>query len=130
MRGFVKMSALSAFLSFTLVTAYNQAWSSQPDAAGGKLYQDRLTDESPAPTAARTTVATPLQPVSAGRKGDRLPARGGCADQTWPYISAACLTPETGGAKPRTVRVVTVEERPGANTSVLVRIPQADIASR
>jgi len=130
MRGFLKMSALSAFLSFTLVTAYNQAWSSQPDAGSGKLYQDRLTEESPAPTAARATVATPLQPVSAGRKGDRLPARSACADQTWPYIAAACLTPESGGAKPRAVRVVTVEERQGTNTSVLVRIPQADVASR
>jgi|SRR5215212_5888383 hypothetical protein len=130
MRGFLKMCGLSAVLSFTLVTAYNQAWSSQPDAAGGKLFQDRLAAEGAAGARAPAIVAAPLPSVSAGRKGDRLPSRNGCADQTWPYLSPACLTAETGGAKPRAVRVITVETRQGTNTSVLARVPQSDIASR
>jgi hypothetical protein len=130
MRGFLKMSALSAVLSFTLVTAYNQAWSSQPDATGAKLFQDRLAGEGTADVRIPTSVAAQLPSVSAGRKGDRLPSRTGCADQTWPYLSPACLTAESGGAKPRAVRVITVETRQGTNTSVLARVPHADIASR
>ena len=73
MRGFLKMSALSAVLSFTLVTAYNQAWSSQPSPAQGKLYQDRLPAAEPASFQESRPKPSPATPsVTGGRKGDRL----------------------------------------------------------
>ena len=130
MRGFLKMCALSAVLSVTLVTAYNQAWSSQPDPARGKLYQDRLSGAEPDPQhAIRPVASARVTPATGARKGDRLKATATCADQTWPYIPPACLASgRDGAAKP--VRVITIEAREGANTSVLVRVPQAEIASR
>jgi hypothetical protein len=131
MRGFLKMSALSAVLSFALVTAYNQAWSSQPSPAQGKLYQDRLPAAGPASSEEPRTAAVPTAPsVSAGRKGDRLSHIGPCADQTWPYIPPACQSAASDETSPKAVRVITIESREGANTSVLVRVPQADVASR
>lgn len=130
MRGFLKMSALSAVLSFTLVTAYNQAWSSQPDPARGKLYQDRLSAVEPdLHHAIRPVASATSTPATAGRKGDRLVQEGPCADQTWPYIASACLSGGRSGVA-KAVRTITIEAREGVNTSVLVRVPQADFASR
>jgi hypothetical protein len=101
MLGFLKMSALSAVLSFVSVTAYNQSVAAGPS-------------------------------KSAGTKGDRLVAGvpTNCADQEWPYIAADCLTRDDGRAKPGHVRVITIERREGANTSVLQRVPQTTIAQR
>ena len=124
MRGFVKMSALSAVLSFTLVTAYNQAWSSPTPPASAAKLQDRLSDVA-GPAAA--IAAAPAR--TEGTKGDRLPVAGSCADQTWPYIASGCLSAASDG-QPKRVRMITVETRDGANTSVLSRVPQADVASR
>ena len=125
MGGFLRMCAVSAVLSVTLVTAYNQAWSSQ--AAGGKTYRDRLPESTlQVSPAAATTGAVAV--ATAGRKGDSLRGRATCADETWPSISPACLRRADGAVKP--VRMITVEERPSAGTSVLVRIPQASVASR
>ena len=140
MRGFVKMSALSAVLSFTLVTAYNQAWSSQPQptlgtsdqtwssqlhpAHGGK-FQDRLSDRD-AGAGPAIDIAQPLRSA----KGDRLAVATECADQTWPHIAPACLFAGPGNAPRNRVRMITVESRDGTNTSVLTRIPQPAVASR
>ena len=140
MRGFVKMSALSAVLSFTLVTAYNQAWSSQPrptlgtsdqiwssqlrPAHGGK-FQGRLSDRD-AGAGPVIDIGQPLR----GAKGDRLAVATECADQTWPHIASACLSAGPGNASQKRVRMITVESRDGTNTSVLTRIPQPAVASR
>jgi hypothetical protein len=128
MRGFLKTAALSAVLSFTLVTAYNQAWSSQPSVAG-KIYQDRLA-AVPEAEGVRPAASAALPSSSAGRKGDRLAPSAACADQTWPYIAPGCMAAGSAGGPSRAVRMITIEAREGENTSVLLRVPQAAVASR
>jgi hypothetical protein len=130
MRGFLKMSALSAVLSFTLVTAYNQAWSSQIEPMQGKIYQDRLPARGASAQDVRPSSPVALPSVSTAPKGDRLATRADCVDQIWPYIAPACLAASTAGSQHKRVRMITIEAREGDNTSVLVRVPQAEIASR
>jgi hypothetical protein len=130
MRGLLKMSGLSAVLSFALVTAYDQASSSQPDPSP-KIYRDRLPGPEQAPTSdARPASSAALRSAAAAAKGDRLAAAADCADQTWPYIAPECMAASTDRPGWRQVRVITIEARAGANTSVLMRVPQADVASR
>jgi hypothetical protein len=143
MYGLLKMSALSALLSFPAVSAYNEALSAPQEAPSAKLYQDRVPsqDGSLSPTRAgmsadttsslspiRTGTASHSTPARTGtQKGDRL-SRGECADQVWPYIASACLTGASERGK--AVRMITVEAREGSNTSVLVRMPQTGVAAR
>jgi hypothetical protein len=101
MLGFVKMSGLSAVLSFALVTGYGHVADPAAPAASAKPYQQRLGDASPAPLAAETAAA------ASDRKADRI----------------AAVTREH-------VRFVTVESREGVNVSVLRRVPQTDVALR
>jgi hypothetical protein len=61
-------------------------------------------------------------------KGD-LMARPGCAGATWPNIDADCLARTDGSAAPH-ARFITVGHEVGAATTVLVRIPAAEVASR
>jgi hypothetical protein len=135
MLGFLKMSALSAVLSFVSVTAYNQSVAAGPSAPSGKTFSDRILPDGATTAALGTRVdqaAVTVQVKSAGTKGDRLVAGvpTNCADQEWPYIAADCLTRDDGRAKPGHVRVITIERREGANTSVLQRVPQTTIAQR
>lgn len=62
------------------------------------------------------------------RKTDRAPVN--CVGQTWPGVTAGCLVPVGGAAVRPAVRTVTVEYRKGDNTSVLVRMPLAQMAAR
>jgi hypothetical protein len=133
MLGFVKMSALSAVLSFGVVTAYNQ----MPVAAEpgqGKLYQDRVVPEAESELSTGSIGGMPPsnEAVTGGRKADRLMpgAPDGCHQQAWPYVAPSCLSRSDGRASPSRVRMITVESRAGANTSVLTRMPQTDIARR
>jgi hypothetical protein len=130
MRGLLKMSALSAVLSFTLVTAYNQAWSSQVEPGQRKIYQERLSAGEASAQDARPSSPVALPSISTAVKGDRLAAHANCVDQTWPYIASTCLAASTAGSQEKRVRMITIEAREGENTSVLVRVPQAEIASR
>ena len=108
MRGFVKMSALSAVLSFTLVTASSQAWSSLPQPGSSGKYQDRLSDRD---AGARPAIEI-AQPVRSA-KGDRLAVASECADQTWPAIAPRCLSAGPSDAPQKRVRMITVESRDG-----------------
>jgi hypothetical protein len=130
MRGLLKMSALSAVLSFTLVTAYNQAWSSQVEPVHAKIYQERLSAGEPSARDAGPSSPVALPFVATALKGDRLATRADCVDQTWPYIAPACLAAGTAGPQEKRVRMITIEARDGKNTSVLVRAPQAEVALR
>ena len=130
MRGLLTMSGLSAVLSFALVTACDQASSSQPDPSR-KIYQDRWPGpEHPSTAEARSASAAARPSVAGTATGDRLAGAANCADQTWPYIAPACLAASTDGPRQRPIRVITIEAREGANTSILMRVPQADVASR
>jgi hypothetical protein len=135
MLGFVKMSAISALLSFGIVTFYDQAAPPAAETGSGKLYLDRLPSDLEDD---RTIGAPGQQPQAAifrpGRegapKGDRLPDAGsGCGDQTWPYYAANCTSRDDGRPNPPRVRIITVESRDG-NVSVLQRMPQATVAQR
>ena len=135
MLGLLKMSALSAVLSFVSVTAYNQSVAAGPSAPSGKTFSDRILPDGAVPVALATRVDESRVTAvvkTAGTKGDRLVAGvpTNCADQEWPYIAADCLTRDDGRAKPGHVRVITIERREGANTSVLQRVPQTTIAQR
>ena len=101
MLGFVKMSGLSAVLSFALVTGYGHVAAPAAPEAAAKPYQQRLSEASPAPLAAEAAGAV------SDRKADRL-----------------------GAVKRDHVRFVTVESREGMNVSVLRRMPQTDVALR
>jgi hypothetical protein len=124
MLGFIKMSGLSAVLSFVLVTGYGHVAAPAAPAGSAKAYQQRLGEASPAPHAGAAVLVS-------GRKGDRLEgAPDGCAGQTWPYLGAACIQAADGAEKREHVRFVTVESREGVNVSVLRRVPQTDVALR
>ena len=59
-------------------------------------------------------------------RGDFAPA---CASAVWPNIEAACLA--TADGRPAShVRTITIGYQVGDNTTVLVRIPAAEIAQR
>jgi hypothetical protein len=137
MLDFVKMSALSAVLSFGVVATYNGSNPGREEASTGKVYLDRvLPDADPLTTASVQTEQTfapggEVLHVS-GRKGDRLTGAAArpCADQQYPHIASGCVSQNDSRAKPAHVRMITVETRPGANLSVLERVPQAALAHR
>jgi hypothetical protein len=135
MLGFLKMSALSAVLSFGVVTAYNGAVSAGPTLPSQKAFNDRVLPEGDiaATGSVRIRVGSEAsRPELAGRKGDRLLAvvPTDCDNQEWPYLAADCLSRDDGRAKPTHVRVITIERREGANTSVLQRVSQSVVAQR
>ena len=135
MLGLMKMSALSAVLSFVGVTAYNQSVSAGPSAPSEKAFTDRILPDGAVSASLATPVgrtSAPSRVTAAGGKGDRLVAvvPTNCVDQEWPYIAADCLTRDDGRAKPGHVRVITIERREGENTSVLQRVPQTTMAQR
>ena len=131
----IKIAGLSAILAAGVVTASGNT--GQAAITPGKISYDRLPSSSDLPevwSEARALVGAPTTPRSdfASGKGDRWSARSeaDCSRQAWPYISDACLTPAGDARAPRPVRTITVETREGANTSVLVRVPQPTLAAR
>ena len=133
MLGFVKMSTLSAVLSFGVVTAIHHDWL-KADAASSKTYTDRVAAASlpPLPTAARSLrQVTSAVTVERTGKGDRLAdvAPTNCQGQSWPYISAECLSRDDGRPKPSRVRMITIEQREGA-VSILQRVRDVEVANR
>ncbi len=88
-------------------------------AASGARWSDAFGDGKVGPALSSITVA----------KGDRLAAAADCATQEWPNIASACLASADGSAV-RASRAVTIEYRVGDNTSVLVRAPVTQVATR
>jgi hypothetical protein len=62
------------------------------------------------------------------QKGD-LARAADCATATWPNIDASCLSTADGRPAPH-VRTVTVGYQTGQSTTLLLRIPTAEIAQR
>jgi hypothetical protein len=134
----MKIVGLSAVLSAGVVTASEMGGRPDQGAASGKTYQDRIPAGEPTPAQAlRITYAAASMDEGQGSrafkdgKGDlvRTTSQGACASQAWPNIAPECLG-TADRTSPRSVRMITVEQREGANTSVLVRIPAAEIAQR
>jgi hypothetical protein len=73
-------------------------------------------------------IGAPLQ-AGAGQaaKGD-FAERPGCFGQVWPDISPECLAKVSGSVSP--VRTVTLGYQVGDSTTVLVRTPAPEVASR
>jgi hypothetical protein len=61
-------------------------------------------------------------------KRDRMPASG-CTREHWPYMADECLTPTDGATVRRPARTITIE-RLAENTSQLMRVEVATVASR
>jgi len=135
MLSWIKIAGLSAILSAGVVTASGNT--GQAAITPGKVSYDRLPPSSDVPEVrfgTRSLVGAPATPRSAfaSGKGDRwsAPSEADCSRQAWPYISDACLAPAGEARAWRSVRTITVETREGANTSVLVRVPQPALAAR
>jgi hypothetical protein len=135
MMQWIKIAGLSAILAAGVVTAFGDTGQAAP--APGKLFHDRLLASSDMPevrpeTRSRVGALALSDRSMASGKGDSRTAssRADCATQTWPYISAVCLTPVGEARAPRPVRTITVETRAGANTSVLARVSQPTLAVR
>ena len=125
----IKIAGLSAIMAAGVVTAFGDT--GQAAIAEGKLFQGRLPASSDIPemrSQARRGPAVSGHGFASG-KGDRWSARteADCSTQAWPYIAAECLTPAGEARSPRPVRTITIENREGANTSVLVRVPQTTV---
>ena len=132
MMQWIKIAGLSAILAAGVVTAFGDTGQAAP--ARGKLFHDRLPASSDMPevrSEARLLAGAPAASShhTASGKGDRWSARA-AADCSAPYISAECLTPVGEARATRPGRTITVETREGANTSVLVRVPQPMLAAR
>jgi hypothetical protein len=132
-----KIMGLSAVLSAAIVTAYEfpQARETAPAAA---KYADRILPSGTATAPQMIAYAKPAPQASAREaagetgKGDRLRLQmeDRCAAQTWPNISSDCVVAVNGASGRKPARTITIEERTGANSSALVRVPVADLAAR
>ena len=135
-----KMIAITAAVSAAIVTAYDLPSVRANSETGtktyyAKTYYDRVLPSEPANGAkvilAVAAVPTQSSSAAAGGKGDSLRATDpNCAAQAWPNVARECLIAEVGTPVRKAVRTITIEKREGANTSVLVPVPSAEIASR
>jgi len=127
----MKIVGLSAVLSAGLMTASEVQPQPGAEAMGGKIYTDRVAEGEPA-LAGFTKAALVSGPrdegptVARDGKDDSLgrPVQGACASQAWPHIAPECVD---NSAARGSVRMITVEQRHGADTSVLVRVPASDL---
>jgi hypothetical protein len=132
----MKIVGVSAVLSAGFVTASEMQAQPGRELASGKIYTDRVPQGDAVPARALRITYTGSQgesrgaQASAGGKGDLLrKAQGTCASQAWPNVARECLE-AANGTPARSVRMITVEQREGANTSVLMRVPSPEIAQR
>jgi hypothetical protein len=124
----IKIAGVSAMLSAGLVTASAIPGMPVTGAVNGKIYTDRV-GETTAPRL--IAYAVPTASATAGTRGDSLRlAADRCAAQAWPHIPQECLTSAGTAPVRKTVRTITVEQREGAGTSVLVRLPATEVAQR
>jgi hypothetical protein len=105
-----------------------------PSARATESDPGKIQERFEAPALVRDAALTGQQLVdhaARARRQDRLAVNtGDCRTATWPEIPLRCLfTADNFDRAPRNVRMITVETRVGANTSVLTRVP-ADIAAR
>ena len=125
----IKIVGMSAVLSAGLVTASEMQPPTAAEPIPGKVYSDRVPEGEPmrvsraAYTSGQRDEDGGVRALRDG-KGDAFghPLRDACAAQAWPHLAPECLGASDGSVR-RVVRTVTVEQREGANTSLLVRIP-------
>lgn len=113
----VAVSALSA----TVLDADARAVTAVDDVAA-----DRIATAFASVAPAEIEPAIQLA-AARSRKGDLLVGPA-CTTQSWPQIASECLVSADGSA--RQVRAVTVGYQAGESTTVLIRVPAAQVASR
>lgn len=124
----VKVIGLSAVLSAGLVTASAIPGMPVSGPVNAKIYSDRVADAA-GPRLVAYTVAS-ARTTTTQTRGDSLSVADRCADQAWPHIPHECLTAVGTATARKSVRTITIEQREGANTSVLVRLPAPQLAQR
>jgi outer membrane murein-binding lipoprotein Lpp len=130
----IKIIAGAVVCGFSLIAAGFAAAPSGPDTLS------IMAQDLPAPTAAQRievaiesatrAEASPaiMAAAKSAQKGDLL-VRPGCAGQYWPYIAPDCLV--VGDSRPNPPgRTVTVGYNVSDTSSVLIRMPVPQIASR
>lgn len=128
--------ALAALTTLAMVivlfTLPGRASEAQPGKIQDRVAMERFT--APALIQAASLDASQLAAHAAarGNRQDRLaflPAE--CRQASWPAIPLRCLFSDDGvdRSSRQAVRMITIEERVGTNTSVLVRVP-AEMAQR
>ena len=133
MFGTFKMITVTAALAAGVVTAYDMPQVRAGGETATKTYYDRVLPSEATPAKLVHAVSVPEQTGSlkSDVKADSLRSLDpACAAQAWPNISRECLVAENGAQARKPVRTITIEKREGQNTSVLVRVPSAEIASR
>ena len=127
-----KLVAAAIILGIALIVAGLLAapFNASARAAGGQTGIDVADRIGGAFTTISETEIDPAVAAAAARlsKGD-LNAPSACAQAVWPNVDSSCLS-TTGGAPARHVRTVTIGYQAGDNTTVLVRIPAAEVAQR
>jgi hypothetical protein len=133
----MKIVGVSAVLSAGFVTASEMQAQPSPEPVSGKIYNDRLPQGDAMPArpwriAYAASQDESRSSMSAGTKGDlmRTTTRGACASKAWPNVGPECLEAANGTPARASVRMITVEQREGANTSVLVRVLSPELAQR
>jgi hypothetical protein len=134
MFGTFKMITVTAALAAGVVTAYDMPQVRAGGETAGKIYYDRVLPSEPASGAKLVyAVAVPEHTgsIKSDAKADSLrTSDASCAGQAWPNISRECLVAENGAQVRKPARTITIEKREGVNSSVLMRVPAAEIASR
>lgn len=118
----VGIALIVAGLLIAPFNASARAAATQDDVAADRIGGAFSTISERAPDAAITAAAAQLS------KGD-LGANPACAGATWPNIDASCLTKIDGSAA-HPVRLITIGYQSGDATTVLVRVPAGEVASR
>lgn len=124
----ILVAALAGF-AMTVASASVAALSGTASVQAGSA--DRVAERiAVAFAAAPVTQAHPAIQAAAARtnKGDLL-VPPPCAGQRWPDIAPGCLVAADGTAI-RPIRTVTVGYRSGEASSVLIRMPAPQVASR
>ena len=125
----IKIVGMSAVLSAGLVTASEMQPAPAPEPTAGKIYSDRVPEGEPM-RVSRAAYTSGQRDENGGvltlrdGKGDASgqALRDACAAQAWPHLSPECVGASDGSVR-GVVRTITVEQREGANTSLLVRVP-------
>lgn len=132
-----KIATLSAVLSAALVSGFAAQGARStliPSETAAKVFQDRVPQDATGGAAIVVAYASTADRAGARstRKGDmlKLVPDAACADQAWPYIAPECLTAAEGTPVRQVARTVTVEQRGGPNTSVLVKGAALTLAAR
>lgn len=124
----IKIVGMSAVLSAGLVTASEMQPPTAAEPIAGKVYGDRVPEGEPMRVSRAAYTSGQGDEDGGGRtvrdgKGDAFgqPRPDACAAQAWPHLAPECLGASDGSVR-RVVRTVTVEQREGVNTSLLVRV--------